>query len=493
MLNVFVALPVGFGVNLVLARILGTIDYGRLAFLTSVIDLASAVIGVGLSAGIMQYGAKAHAAGRQGEVANLLARGQGFYLLWVAPVVTVIVITVAHVPWVMLIIAVVFGVWLRSALSTSTISLVLENKTGAEARIVMVSNLLSQVGVLAILFTIPSGDTVWATRLAIGVVVQIAAFIMMRPAYRSAVLRPKLPRGFPAGFWRFSIPVGIGNIAAMLVSSRSEIYALQVWGTPEEIGIFALAVGLSAHLMAPAQAVVGPLIPAVSGLHEVSQAAVRGAFLRTIRVTATIVGGLVASALPALAALVPVLYGRPFAPVAPMLVLLGVAAGISMVGLPIQAFVLARMKGTSMLKINLAALALDAALAFTLIPTVGIWGAVIANASGGLIRLLIVLIMELRSLRTVRHQEVLVSISPAVFSAALAIAAWLAVTRLGFEPVISAFAGSAATVLLLIALLRVTRTGLSADDVRVLVRILPARLQPTARRALRAVSWSRAA
>ena len=41
-INTLVILPIGFVVNLLTARVLGVVDYGRLAFLTSVMELASA-------------------------------------------------------------------------------------------------------------------------------------------------------------------------------------------------------------------------------------------------------------------------------------------------------------------------------------------------------------------------------------------------------------------------------------------------------------------
>ena len=64
LLHTIVSVPVGFAVNLLLARLLAPDGYGRLAFLTTLIGIASGVLALGLTSAMIQFGAKAHAAGR---------------------------------------------------------------------------------------------------------------------------------------------------------------------------------------------------------------------------------------------------------------------------------------------------------------------------------------------------------------------------------------------------------------------------------------------
>src|SRR5690606_16431961 len=109
------------------------------------------------------------------------------------------------------------------------------------------------------------------------------------------------------------------------------------------MGLFGLAFGLAGHVYAPAQALIGPLLPAISGLTEVDRPAVRRAFLRTSRVSSAIGGLVVAAALPPLAVLVPVLYGQDFAPARDHVIVLGIASAVTLVGSPHAAFLMARL------------------------------------------------------------------------------------------------------------------------------------------------------
>ena len=86
--------------------------------------------------------------------------------------------------------------------------LVIENKTAAGAKVVLLSSLLTQAAVLAAVLVVPRADVVWAVRLILLSVTVLLALVPLATAYRRAVLRPRLPRGFPAGFWRFALPAG---------------------------------------------------------------------------------------------------------------------------------------------------------------------------------------------------------------------------------------------------------------------------------------------
>ena len=220
-----------------------------------------------------------------------------------------------------------------------------------------------------------------------------SALFPISATYRRAVLRPRLAgRGLPAGFWRFAIPFAAASVVGGLVLSRSEIFVMQWLADPAALGLFALAFGVAGHVFAPAQAFVGPLVPAISGLHEVdTDAAATPAFTRTLRAGSTIVALLMASALAALALLVPVLYGEEFSDASPLVLALGIASGLLVVGSPVTAFVSARLSAWELLRANLVALVLDVAVAVALIPLWGAWGAVAANVVGAGTRLLLLM------------------------------------------------------------------------------------------------------
>jgi O-antigen/teichoic acid export membrane protein len=487
-INVAVALPVGFLVNLVVARVLGVVDYGRLAYLTVVMDVVSGIVMMGATPALVQFGSKAHAAGRRDEVAALMSKVQGFRVLVAAPVLTVVVLLlVSDVdPWFKLI-AVVFGVLLPAALDGAPAGLAIENKTAAGAKVVLVSSLLTQAAVLGAVLVVARADVVWAVRLIMLSVTVLLSLVPLAPAYRRAVLRPRLPSGLPAGFWPFALPAGAAALVSNLVVSRTEVVALTWLSDATSVGVFALAFGLAGHLFAPAQAVVGPLVPAISGLREVDVAAVAAAFGRTVRATSTVVALLTGVGLPVVTLLVPAFYGASFEGVPPILLALGVANGFLIVGGPVAAFVMARLSGSRVLLASLVALAVDVALAVGLIPFWGAWGAVVANVSAAATQMLVLLVAELRALG-LSWGVVLRDAVPALVGAVVAVGAWLAgrpISSVLLAAIVAGLIGLAAVVLLL----GVLRSGLTDGDLRGIVRVLPGRLQTGAGAALRWVRW----
>ena len=85
LIHIIVSLPVAFGANLVVARILGVEGYGRLAFLMTFMTVAGGIVSLGVGIGLLQFGSRAHAGGRTEDVRDLLSKSQGFRLLVVAP------------------------------------------------------------------------------------------------------------------------------------------------------------------------------------------------------------------------------------------------------------------------------------------------------------------------------------------------------------------------------------------------------------------------
>jgi O-antigen/teichoic acid export membrane protein len=484
MVHVAVSLPLAFLANLVIARVLGVVDYGRLSFLTALMEVVSGVVGLGVGTALVQYGARAHAAGRRAEVRDLLAKTQGFRLLVAAPLMTVVVVTVADIDPFLLILAVGFGLVVPAGLSGAPAALGIENKTASGARVAMLGNVLTLGAALAAVLLLRTPDATWAARLVMGGVITAIALFPISRDYRHAVVRPKLPRRMPPGFWRFAVPAGLSSIVASLVMSRSEIFLLQWLAEPVAVGTFALAFGLSSHVFSPAQALLGPLIPAVSGLSEVDGAALGPAFSRVLRASSTVVAVILAGALPAIAALVPVLYGSEYAAVPELLVVLGIAGGLMVVVAPVQAFVLARLRGGRLLGINLVALVVDIALAVALIPAIGVWGAVVANVVGAATCLALLLRGEIGALGlTVRGS--FHSASPALIGAGVCVVV-SAAARLSPLPELATAGGIGALgLVLVISLLRVTGTGLEPDDAAAVIAAVPQRLRSSAARGIR--------
>lgn len=492
MIHTVVSVGIAFFANIAIARVLGVADYGRLAFLGGVLEIAAAVVAMGTASGLVQFGAKAHAAGRTAEVRNLLSRTQGFRLLVAAPLVAVVVVFLASLSVPLLLLTLTFGVFVPAAVGAASDSLTIENKSATGARIAMAAGILTQAVVLASLFFIGTADSVWAARLMLTGTSGIVALWLILPAYRTAILAPALPRGFPDGFWRFALPTGLASVISTLVVSRTEVIALHWLATPAATGTFALAFGLAGHLFSPAQALLGPLIPAVSGLHEVEPGSVSRALERTLRSSSTIVALILAGAVPALAVLVPFIYGIEYAGVPPIVVALGVAGGFIVMTAPVKAFVLARLRGRKMLQASTIALGVDVILVVVLIPTIGVWGAVIANVAAAATQLVVLLASELKALG-LGVRSVARSTAPSLVGAIACLTSWTGSSSLPLHPLGAAACAGLTGTVLVFAGLRLTRTGLDLDDAEAILRTLPPRIASAIRPAIMMTAQSRRA
>ncbi|WP_431842012.1 lipopolysaccharide biosynthesis protein [Calidifontibacter indicus] len=487
MLHTITAVPMGFVVNLILARALGVVHYGRLAFLMTLMDVVGGIIAVGVTTGTLQFGAKAHAVGRTAEVQRLLSQAQGFRLLVAAPLLTIVVVLIADVPPPMLIIAIVFGVWVPGFLDGASTCMAIENKTAAGAKNAMVVNLLTQVSVLLALWLVGTADAVWAARLAAGGLGVGLALLVIEPTYRRAVLSPRLPVAMPPGFWKFALPTTAGWLVGTLVVSRTEVFFLNWLGDGAAVGVFALACGLAAHIFAPAQALVGPLIPAISGLREVDTDSVGPAFERALRATALLVSILFVLAVPAFALLVPTFYGSEYAAAEPMFFALSASGAFLVVGAPVSAFVMGRLAGRTFMNVNLVALVIDVTVAVALIPPYGGWGAVVANIAGALTQLLLLLSSEMRALdlswsALVKHVRCL------PLAVAIATFCWQVAGRFDLgRPLLACGAAGFGATAYLVAL-RVAGGGLGHQDAEAIARVVPARAERAVRRGLALVT-----
>lgn len=487
MVHTVIAIPIAFAVNLLLARVLAPDGYGRLAFLTTTITILGSLIALGLSSAMIQFGAKAHSRGDEDEVRRILSASQGFRLIIVAPLLTVVIVWLVDVPVGLLALAIAFGVWFPAAFDGGPITLFIENKSAAGARIAMVSNLIVQVGVVVSVLWVGTADSVWATRIVLVAFGITLALLAIRPDYRRAVLRPRLPRGFPAGFWRFALPTGAASLVADLALSRTEVLYLTWWSTPHSVGLFALAFGVAGHVFAPAQALTGPLLPAIAGLREVDPDRVADAFARTLRTASTIVGLLSAAALPALVVLVPLLYGQEFAEAAPAVLALGVVGALMVLAGPVSTFVLARLSARTLLAASLWALAVNLACAVSLIPLLGLWGAVVSNAAGSLTQLALLVRSERRDLG-VPLGRLIHEVLPVLLGGGACVLAWGITTTVSLRVLPSAALASTVAVVVLLLGMRLTRAGVRAEDAAALLRVAPRRLHPLARRLIRVVT-----
>jgi O-antigen/teichoic acid export membrane protein len=186
-------------------------------------------------------------------------------------------------------------------------------------------------------------------------------------------------------------------VVGELSSSRDEIFVLALFGLRNAVGYFALAYGLSSQLTAPVDSVLSPLSSAAIGIVATAPKRAANAFLRSMRFTSAASGVLTAMALPLLTMLIPVVYGHRYQATTELIIPLGIASCLASLLNPVGTFVNARRRSDLILKANVIALGVDAVLAFSLIPIIGVWGAVVANILGSLADLPILLVFEMRT------------------------------------------------------------------------------------------------
>lgn len=471
MTHTFLSLPVAFIVNVVLARVLGVVDYGRLALLTMAVGIVGVIVVSGVDSAMIQYGAKAHARNEVDAVRTMLSRVQGFRLLVLAPLSSLAVVLLVDVPLGPLLLVLVFGIWAPAGLSGAKVSLTLEQRTDIDAKLQLFGGLVKQAAVLATLLVVSTADAVWATRVVCAGLLLFAALPFVDPRYRRAVLRPRVPLGLGRRFWMFSVQAGAAAIISSLVLSRSEVFLLEALADPVQLGLFAMAFGLAGHMLAPAQALLNPIRPAVAALAETDKEAIGEAFRRLVRVLATLTGVLVAAGSPAVAIVAPLIYGSEYDAAPPLIVALVASSSILLMTFPMQAFVLARLRTGSILRMNIASMVVAVLVAVPTIVLFGAWGAVASKLSIAITRLAYLLWIERSSFATspiLALREML----PLLFGLLAAWVGWIiggGIAKVLAGSLVGAVIGG----LVFIALLRWSRSGLTAADAQATVATLP--------------------
>lgn len=372
-----IAIPVGFVANAIIARQLGPGGYGSLAVTLLAVSLASTLSNLAVGDGTIQWGASAHAQGRARDVEDLLQKSLGYHLLVQLPAMTIVALYVGRheEAWVRFL--VVIGFAIPMAFGSSALRISIENRTAASARQAMVTNLITQTSTAATACMMPSAAAVWVARTVTSSILTPLNLRVLPSGSRAAVLRPRLPRNMPDGFWRYCVFAAAGGTIGVLVSSRSETLFLQRLSTPEATGLFALAFGVAAQMRGPIDALLAPLLPSLTGVLSTHPERAPEALLRALRVNSVLAGAALLPVTP-IAASLPWLYGPAYSALPLLLPPLAAAAISQALVNPLLALAQARRQSRQLLLINIAALFIDAAVALVAVPWLGAWGAVLA-------------------------------------------------------------------------------------------------------------------
>ncbi len=268
-----------------------------------------------------------------------------------------------------------------------------------------------------------------------------------------------------------------------LVFSRSEVVILEALGEHQALAVFALAFGLAQRITTPVDALLGPLIPALSALAVTHPDRLRAGFARALRFSMTGAALLGAVAVVGTVLAAPILFGPEYGGTGAAFAAL---AGVSLLQSVAQPYIavahaLGRLAG--LVRANLWALGVDLAVAIALIPWLGLWGAVAANAAGGLLALGLS-VRALPEMRGAYPSGVPAGRLAAVTAVSMAVA-YAGGTLCGeLDPVAGALAAFALGSCCFAFLTRLTGGILLDSDAQVLLEVLPG---PVARLALAVV------
>jgi O-antigen/teichoic acid export membrane protein len=419
LVHTLTAIPLAFAVNAVVARSLGAAEYGHLALITMAMAIISGVTNFGVSEAVQQWGAAAHARGDHAEVDRILRSSLGFHILVQLPLMTAAAFVLGHSQpgWVK--VALLLSVMLPPLMGSSSLCINIENLTARSSRLSMATNLVMQAAVALVAVATHLPVAVWTARTLVPALTQPLNLLLLTPHRRRVAFSARLPRLMPAGFWRFSLLTAAAGFLGVLVVSRSEIVLLQWLGTPEMVGIFALAFGIASQLRGPVEALLAPMLPGIAGIVEVHPHLAAKTLLRSLRISALFSSAILLG-LPLLVAALPAIYGQEFAKTAALLPVLAIAALMQALINPLLAFARAQHATGRILRSNLLSLGFDLALAAVLIRPLGVWGAVAAAVAAQTVSLLAMAAIQVRH-SVLRWQDLARTCMPALLAGLAAV------------------------------------------------------------------------
>jgi O-antigen/teichoic acid export membrane protein len=376
-----VGLTAGLAMSVVLARGLGPALMGDFSFLVWTFRTLEAVAGLGFGIALVRYSADALARDEP-----YVARGViGLLLRWqLVSVVIVVIGTVAltfalappDLKWPLVIGAI-------GLVPVAIESLFMRATYGAQRY-----DLTAQVSAIktALLLGISIAAVMMGAGLTGIVLGQSLATVLscaLQARRALSLYPPEAPATSPAlrqEVGRYVVSLSVVRVLETLVWERSEIFFLKLWVLPQEIAYYSLAAGLASRAMIVPAIFVGALLPALASLHGAGDDGEFGRVYRSALRSVALVGAPIAAVSAGLApALITVLYGEAYGPVALLYRLL---VGVSLLGVMRDvAWAALRAAGDrrSMLTATAVTAALDLGLAAILVRRYGTFGAVTAN------------------------------------------------------------------------------------------------------------------
>jgi O-antigen/teichoic acid export membrane protein len=391
-----VMVPVAFAANLVLAHVLHPAGLGRLATYVVAFTLATTVINLGVSDATVQWLAEARALGAFDAERGLIRRCAGYHSFIEGPIVAGVAFVLLHsAGWPAASIAAA-AVWLTQIAGTSSVILTATARNALMAKLTLATAMAVQIVVVAAAVARHSAAFTYAAQLTAASVAPALCLFVISRVERQGVLRPTLRGRNPPGFNRYGVSACAGGLVSGLVFGRSELFVLQANGRLLEAGLFAVATGISSQITIPMDALMGPMVPTAAGLVAAAPGRALPVLQRALRIS-SLLGALTAAVVvPAGYVLIPYAFGSSFTAAQGAFVALALTSCLQSVIVPVSAFAFATRSATAVLRADLACLIVDAVLAFSLIPFIGLAGAATASASAQVLSLVLLVRVVVR-------------------------------------------------------------------------------------------------
>jgi len=382
-----IGLASGVMMSVVLARWLGPARMGDFSYILWVTRTLTALASLGFAVGTTRYTASALAQGDPAlawGIVERMKRQQFIATAVVAAAMMPIILAVAPdaIRWPLALVCLgLFPITLEHIFSHAVYGANRYDLTTQVSTIKMGLHFAGTVIALALGFDIVGivvGNMVGTT---------ISALLQQRRARSiypdtAAPVPPALRHDMRA----YLVPLSVVVVLDALVWDRSEVFFLRFWTSSHDIAFYSLAFGLATKAMIFPEITIGALLPTFSGLHgRGAMDEFRGVYRGALR-NVTLVGAPIAAVTTAIApALVTLLYGEVYRPVAALLsVMMIVAVFASMRKVAWTALRGLGDRRCAVTATSVAA-AINIAAAVAFIPAWGTWGAVGANTLAQLV------------------------------------------------------------------------------------------------------------
>ena len=382
-----IGLPVAVVANVVLARTLGSVGLGHYAEYTAIFAIVQIATNLGFSEATVQWLAEATAKGEAPQRIELIRRCAGFHLLLAGPALAVAALLllgdVASLrDW-----CAVAAVLITQGAGTSLVVNTASTRNTVSAKIALGTNTLIQAGLVATAAATHSPRDTFVVFLVLGVTPGTIGFFSLERAERRALLSPTLAWHFPRGFRTYAASACAGGLVALLVFGRSEVIILRADGFLVAAGVFTVITGLATQMTGLLDSALAPLTPIAAGLVALDRDRARRVFGRALKLSGAFGAFVATSFIPIGILGIDLLYGHAFRGSGAPFGALALVSCLQTVLGPLTAFAFATRSAAQVLRVNLLCLVVDAALAIGLIPWLGLWGAVGANAASQVLSL----------------------------------------------------------------------------------------------------------